>query len=126
MVALRPTLLNELRDYAKTRVSHIGLWGHTRELSGGDPPYTRLPVTWVDGDIGIITPATDLTFNIPPEATITAWRGFSSATGGVNFGGGTFGERYGPYKTQGVFDLLANFTTIRITSRRVPGGDGER
>lgn len=103
---------NAIANHGATLITHIGLVDENGdELTGGDPAYARQAVTWEQADDGEIRPTDDLTFNIPAGATVAGWRGYSAATGGVDYGGAELYPVY--YEDQGFYLLLADRTGIK-------------
>lgn len=108
---------NELRDHGKTVITHIGLVDNAgNELTGGSPAYARLPVVWDNDGDGVMRPSTNLTFNIPPGATVGGWRGFSllAHPGGTNYGGKDLVVEV--FTGQGEYTLLAASTSVTHTN----------
>jgi hypothetical protein len=101
---------NLLLTYGGTQITHIGLFDGEAEISGGDPAYARKAVTWDTAASGAIRPVADLTFDIPPGATVDGWRAFSAASGGTNYGGQDLTAE--DFAGQGQYKLLAASTGI--------------
>lgn len=107
-------LLNALETELDTLITHIGLVDETgTELTGGSPAYAREAVAWADDGDGVIRPNADLTFNVPADATVAGWRGYSASSAGTDYGG----EDLSPetFLAQGAYTLLADQTGIVIT-----------
>lgn len=95
-------------------ITHIGLMNGESEISGGSPAYARKAVTWTaasGGPSGVTSrPSSDLTFDIPPGATVNRWAGFNASSGGTNYGGGALTSE--AFAAQGQYKLLAASTGI--------------
>jgi hypothetical protein len=77
---------NAIANYARSLITHIGLITPTgAELTG--PNYHRQVVTWTIAEDGEIAPTADLLFQVPGSVTVAGWHGYSSATGGTDYGG---------------------------------------
>ncbi len=77
---------NAIANYARSLITYIGLITPTgAELSGQG--YRRQPITWTLAEDGEITPTADLLFQVPGSITVAGWHGYSSATGGIDYGG---------------------------------------
>lgn len=111
-MAMSETYRNLTATYGGTLITHIGLVDDEgTELTGGDPAYARLAVTWTSASAGIIRPNADLTFNVPAATTVGGWRGYSASTGGTNYGGADLSQE--AYTNQGTYKLLAASTGIK-------------
>ena len=119
---MKPAFLEVLAGAGAEAITHIGLVdGDGVEISGGDPAYSRKAVSWESDDIedGIMRPEDDLTYDVPGDATVVKWCGFSAAIGGTAYGGG-YVRRTGSkdegifYEEQGYFLLQASLTGITI------------
>jgi hypothetical protein len=110
-MAMTEAFRNLLLTYGGTQITHIGLVDDNGdEISGGDPAYARVAVTWAAAGSGAIRPNADLTFNIPASTTVGGWRGFTAATEGTNHGGAALTPEV--YAGQGQYKLLAASTGI--------------
>jgi hypothetical protein len=108
---MNATYHNALRTHGKSIITHIGLVnGSGTELSGGDPAYARVAVTWSDGADGVMLPNANLLFDIPAGGVVAGWRGFSASSGGTNYGGAAVPSE--SYTGQGTYTLLAADTGI--------------
>lgn len=102
-------LLEVIEDAIDTAVTHIGLVDETgTEITGGSPAYARDAVTWADDGAGVIRPDADHPFDIPADATVAGWRGYSAASAGTNYGGDDLPPE--SFLAQGVYTLLADQT----------------
>ena len=107
---MNATFVNALASHGASLITHIGLVnGSGVELSGGT--YARLPVTWT-GAAGIKTPSTDLLFNVPAGATVAAWRGYSTLTGGTDYDGKAVTST--PFTNAGTYNLRSSLTNITV------------
>jgi len=79
---------NVLADYFASLAPYISL--HTNdpgqnganEVSGGSPAYARKQTTWAPATNGLAI-GSEVTFDVPPNTTITHVGFWSAATGGV-------------------------------------------
>ena len=85
-MAMTAAALNVSADGLAAVATHVGLVDDVgTELTGG--AYARLAVTWTAASAGLIRPTVDKTFEVPAGATVGGWRTYSSAGGGVDYGG---------------------------------------
>lgn len=103
--------LDELDTRATYASLHTADPGETgaNELTGGTPPYARLPLTWSPSSGGS-KGAAMVTFNVPAGVTVTHFGLWTAATGGTWRGGEQIpgpGEVYG---SQGTLDLSITAT----------------
>lgn len=101
---------NAVANYGASLIKYIGLVDDEGiELSGGS--YAREPVTWTQSSDGVIRPNADLLFDIPAGSTVGGWRGYSAATGGINYGGEDLTPQ--EYTDAGEYRLRASGTGIK-------------
>lgn len=106
---------NAIADHGGGLITHIGLVDETgTELTGGSPAYARQAVTWTGASGGTIRPNADLIFDVPANATVGGWRGFSASTAGTNYGGKALTQE--TFASQGEYKLLSANTGILHSS----------
>jgi hypothetical protein len=112
------TLKAALLEHASDELLlHVGLVDDDdNELSGGDPAYARIPVTWTAPSLtNEINPTADLLFDIPGGGTVvTGWRCWVAASGGDSLGGKDFSPAR-TFEGQGTLLLIADEMGWRMT-----------
>lgn len=104
------TYLNAIALHGASLITHIGLVNELdAEISGGDPAYARLAVTWTDTD-GLIRPNANLVFDIPAGVTVGGWQGYSAVTAGTAYG--IVDLTNVEFSIQGTYTLQASGTGI--------------
>ena len=111
-MAMTTAFKNLILDAGAAVITHIGLMDGSSEISGGNPAYARKAVYWGPASNGVVRPTSDLTFDVPAGATVTAWAGFTASTGGTNYGGASLTAE--TFAGQGQYKLLAAGTGIRV------------
>lgn len=101
---------NAIASHGGSLIKYIGLVNASGvELSGGG--YARKAVSWTQANNGIIRPNADLLFDVPAGTTVAGWRGYSAATGGINYGGEDLTSE--EYTDAGQYRLRASGTGIK-------------
>ena len=108
-MAMTTAFKNLMLNAGTAAITHIGLMNGASELSGD--AYARKAVSWGAASNGVVRPASDLTFDVPAGATVTAWAGFTASTDGTNYGGASLTAE--TFAGQGQYKLLAAGTGIR-------------
>lgn len=83
---MTPVYFDAIANYARSLITHLGLVdADGRELAGSS--YHRVAVTWTTASNGAIAPSRDVLFAVPPHSIVGGWHGYSSASGGTDYGG---------------------------------------